>query len=279
MEPYRGIDLLDIESQLTADERQVRDTVRSFVEAEALPAVVPHFREGTFPMGLVPRMGELGIFGAHIEGHGCAGLGPVAYGLIMQELERADSGYRSFASVQSSLAMTAIHLFGTEEQRERCLPEMAAGRLLGAFALTEADHGSDPSGMETRAVKVGDGYEINGAKMWITNAGIADVVVVWAKLDDAVRGFLVPGSLPGVAREDIHNKLSMRMSVTSGISFDQVLVGEDALLPGTRGLGSALECLNAARYSIIWGVCGAAADGPCTPPSSTPRLASSLGAP
>ena len=260
MEPYRGIDLLDIESQLTADERQVRDAVRSFVEAEALPAVVPHFREGTFPMGLVPRMGELGIFGAHIEGYGCAGLGPVAYGLIMQELERADSGYRSFASVQSSLAMTAIHLFGTEEQRERCLPEMAAGRLLGAFALTEADHGSDPSGMETRAVKVGDGYEINGAKMWITNAGIADVVVVWAKLDDTVRGFLVPASLPGVSREDIHNKLSMRMSVTSGISFDQVLVGDDALLPGTRGLGSALECLNAARYSIIWGVCGAAAD-------------------
>ena len=260
MEPYRGIDLLDIESQLTADERQVRDAVRSFVEAEALPAVVPHFREGTFPMGLVPRMGELGIFGAHIEGYGCAGLGPVAYGLIMQELERADSGYRSFASVQSSLAMTAIHLFGTEEQRERCLPEMAAGRLLGAFALTEADHGSDPSGMETRAVKVGDGYEINGAKMWITNAGIADVVVVWAKLDDTVRGFLVPASLPGVSREDIHNKLSMRMSVTSGISFDRVLVGEDALLPGTRGLGSALECLNAARYSIIWGVCGAAAD-------------------
>ncbi len=260
MEPYRGIDLLDIESQLTADERQVRDAVRSFVEAEALPAVVPHFREGTFPMGLIPRMGELGIFGAHIEGYGCAGLGPIAYGLIMQELERADSGYRSFASVQSSLAMTAIHLFGTEEQRERCLPEMAAGRLLGAFALTEADHGSDPSGMETRAVKVGDGYKINGAKMWITNAGIADVVVVWAKLDDTVRGFLVPASLPGVAREDIHNKLSMRMSVTSGISFDQVLVGDDALLPGTRGLASALECLNAARYSIIWGVCGAAAD-------------------
>ncbi len=260
MEPYRGIDLLDIESQFTADERQVRDAVRSFVEAEALPAVVPHFREGTFPMGLVPRMGELGIFGAHIEGYGCAGLGPVAYGLIMQELERADSGYRSFASVQSSLAMTAIHLFGIEEQRERCLPEMAAGRLLGAFALTEADHGSDPSGIETRAVRVGDGYEINGAKMWITNAGIADVVVVWAKLDDTVRGFLVPASLPGVSREDIHNKLSMRMSVTSGISFDQVLVGEDALLPGTRGLGSALECLNAARYSIIWGVCGAAAD-------------------
>ena len=260
MEPYRGIDLLDIESQLTGDERQARDAVRSFVEAEALPAVVPHFREGTFPMGLVPRMGELGIFGAHIEGYGCAGLGPVAYGLIMQELERADSGYRSFASVQSSLAMTAIHLFGTEAQRESCLPEMAAGRVLGAFALTEADHGSDAGGMETRAVKVGDGYEINGAKMWITNAGIADVVVVWAKLDDTVRGFLVPATLPGVAREDIHNKLSMRMSVTSSISFDQVFVGEDALLPGTRGLGSALECLNAARYSIIWGVCGAAAD-------------------
>ena len=254
MQPYRGIDLLDIESQLTDDERQVRDTIRAFVETEAMPAVVPHFRDGTFPLALIPRMGELGIFGAHIEGYGCAGLGSVAYGLIMQELERADSGYRSFASVQSSLAMTAIHLFGTEEHRERYLPEMASGRVIGAFGLTEADHGSDPNGMETEAVKVEGGYVVNGSKMWITNAGIADVIVVWAKLDGAVRGFLVDAGLPGVTREDIHNKLSMRMSVTSALYFNEVLVGDDALLPGTRGLGSALECLNAARYSIVWGV-------------------------
>ena len=260
MQPYRGIDLLDIESQLTDDERQVRDTVRAFVETEALPAVVPHFREGTFPMELVPRMGGLGLFGAHLEGYGCAGLGPVAYGLIMQELERADSGYRSFVSVQSSLVMTAIHLFGTEEHRERYLPDMAAGRVLGAFGLTEADHGSDPAGMETRAVETSDGFTLNGGKMWITNAGIADVVVVWATLGDAVRGFLVDTSLPGVRREDIHNKLSMRMSVTSGVAFDGVRLDAGALLPDAHGLGAALQCLNSARYGIIWGVCGAAAD-------------------
>lgn len=260
MDSYRGIDLLDLESQLTSDERQVRDTVRSFVEAEALPAVVPHFRAGTFPTELVPRMAELGIFGAHIDGYGCAGLGPVAYGLVMQELERADSGYRSFASVQSSLAMTAVHLFGSGQQRERYLPEMAAGRVIGAFGLTEADHGSDAGGMETHAVEVGGGYELSGSKMWITNAGIADVAVVWANCGGTVRGFLVDTALPGVARHDVHNKLSMRMSVTGGISFDRVLLGEDALLPGTRSLGSALACLNTARYSIAWGVCGAAAD-------------------
>ncbi len=260
MEPYRGIDLLGIEGLLTDEERQTRDAMRAFVEAEAMPAVVPHFREGTFPMRLVARMGELGIFGAHISGYGCAGVGAVSYGLIMQELERADSGYRSFASVQSSLAMTAIYRYGSEEQRVRYLPEMAAGRVVGAFALTEADHGSDPAGMETRAVAVDGGYEIRGSKMWITNAGVADVVVVWAKLGDEVRGFLVPATLPGVARENIHNKLSMRMSVTSGITFDDVRVGEGAILPEARGLGAALECLNSARYSIIWGVCGAAAD-------------------
>jgi len=260
MDPYRGIDLLDIESQLTGDERQVRDTIRGFVDREAMAFVVPHFREGTFPMELVSRMGELGVFGAHIDGYGCAGLGSVAYGLIMQELERADSGFRSFASVQSSLAMTAIHLFGSEEHRERYLPEMAAGRLIGAFALTESDHGSDPSDMETVAVKTAAGYRIDGSKHWITNAGIAGLIVVWAKLDDRVRGFIVETALPGVSTHDIANKLSMRMSVTSGVTLDGVEVPEESLLPGTRGLSSALDCLNAARYSIVWGVTGAAAD-------------------
>lgn len=260
MRTYEGIDLLDVDSLLTDDERQVRDTIRDFVSAEALPAVIPHFREATFPTDLIPRLAEMGIFGAHIQGYGCAGLGPVAYGLIMQELERADSGYRSFVSVQSSLAMSAIYLFGTDEQRQRHLPQMAAGRTIGAFALTEADHGSDAGGMDTYVTPVAGGYELNGSKMWITNAGIADLLVVWAKLEDKVRAFLVGAGLPGVSRHDIHNKLSMRMSVTSGVSFDRVQLEGDALLPETRGLGSALECLNAARYSIIWGVCGAAAD-------------------
>ncbi|MEE8518819.1 MAG: acyl-CoA dehydrogenase family protein [Dehalococcoidia bacterium] len=260
MEPYRGIDLLDLESQLTYDERLVRDTVRDFVDREVMPVVVTHFRDATFPMALVPRMAELGIFGAHIEGYGCAGLGPVAYGLIMAELERADSGLRSFASVQSSLVMTAIHLHGTEEQRQRHLPEMAAGRLLGAFGLTEAEHGSDAGGMETTAERVAEGYRLTGSKYWITNATIADVMVIWAKLDGAVRGFLVDAKLPGVSTQEVHNKLSMRMSVTGGITLDGVVVPEEALLPGTRSLASALECLNAARHSIIWGVTGAAAD-------------------
>ena len=260
MQPFKGIDLLELDADLNDDERQIRDTVREWVDREAMPTVVPHFNDATFPMELVPRMAERGFFGAHIEGYGCAGIGPVAYGLMMEELERADSGFRSFASVQSSLAMTAIHEFGTEEQRERFLPEMAAGRLMGAFGLTEAEHGSDPGSMETQATPAEGGYRINGAKYWITNATIAGIVVLWAKLDDTVRGFIVDTSLPGVTTEEIHNKLSMRVSATGGLTFQDVLVPEDALLPGTKGLGSALACLNHARYSIVWGVTGAAAD-------------------
>jgi len=179
---------------------------------------------------------------------------------MMQELERADSGFRSFASVQSSLAMTAIHEFGTEHQRERYLPEMAAGGLLGGFALTEADHGSDAAGMETIAEETPEGYRVNGSKYWITNATIADIVIVWAKLDGVVRGFIMDTKLPGVSTEEIHNKLSMRMSATGGLTFRDVLIGKDTLLSGTKGIGSALPCLNSARYSIIWGVNGAAAD-------------------
>jgi glutaryl-CoA dehydrogenase len=260
MNPYNGIDLLDLDSQLTDDERQVRATVREWIERDAMPEVVPGFNDARFPANLIPQLAGLGVFGAHLEGYGCAGLGPVAYGLIMEELERADSGFRSFASVQSSLAMTAIHDFGSAEQRERYLPNMAAGKLLGAFALTEADHGSDPSGMETNAVRVDGGYRINGSKYWITNATKAGVAVLWAKFDDAVRAFIVDTSLPGVGREEIHNKLSMRMSDTGGLTFEDVVVGDDALLEGTKGLGSALQCLNSARYSIVWGVNGAAAD-------------------
>ena len=257
---YQPIDLLDLDAQLTDEERQVRDTVRDFVEREALPVVNDHYRAGTFPLDLVPRLAELGIFGAAIEGYGCAGVGPIAHGLINRELERADSGFRSFASVQSSLAMGAIHLHGSEEQRQRYLPEMAAGRILGAFGLTEADHGSDPASMETRAVAVGAGYEITGSKHWITNAGIANIIVVWAKLDDEIRGFIVDTTLPGYSAHEIENKLSMRMSVTSAVGLDGVVVPEECLLPGTKGLGSALACLNNARYGIIWGVTGAASD-------------------
>ncbi|HCH36112.1 MAG: acyl-CoA dehydrogenase [Chloroflexi bacterium] len=260
MEEFHGIDYLNIESELTDDELQVRDTVREFVNSEAIKEIPDHFRQGIFPHHLIPRMGELGIFGAHIDGYGCAGIGSVAYGLIMQELERADSGYRSFASVQSSLAMTAIYLFGTEDQRKFYLPDMAKGTTLGCFALTEADHGSDPSGMNTLATRSGKGFVLNGSKMWITNAGISKVAVVWAYFEGSIRAFLVDMSLEGVSVQDIKNKLSMRMSVTSGIQFDNVLLPEDSLLLGTKGLGSALECLNSARYSIIWGVCGAAAD-------------------
>lgn len=257
---YEPIDLLDLDSQLTDEERQVRDAVRSFVEREALPTVNGHFREGRFPLDLVPALAGLGIFGAPIEGYGCAGVGPIAHGLINRELERADSGFRSFSSAQSSLAMGAIHLHGSEEQRQRYLPEMAAGRIIGAFGLTEADHGSDPSSMETRAVAVGGGYEITGSKHWITNGGIADIMVVWAKLDETVRGFIVDTTLPGFSAHEIDNKLSMRMSVTSAVGLDGVVVPEECLLPGTKGLGSALACLNQARYGIIWGVTGAASD-------------------
>ena len=257
---YEPIDLLDLDAQLTDEERQVRDAVRSFIEREALPKVNDHFRAGTFPLELVPALAGLGIFGAPIEGYGCAGVGPIAHGLINRELERADSGFRSFSSVQSSLAMGAIHLHGSEEQRQHYLPEMAAGRILGAFGLTEADHGSDPAGMETRAVAVGAGYEITGSKHWITNGGIANIMVVWAKLDNTVRGFIVDTTLPGFSASEIDNKLSMRMSVTSAVGLDGVVVPKECLLPGTKGIGSALACLNSARYGIIWGVTGAASD-------------------
>ena len=259
METYRGIDLLGLELELTDDERQVRDAVRDFVEHEALPLIPRYFREAAFPMELAGRMAELGLFGAHIDGYGCAGLGPVAYGLAMRELERGDSALRSFCSVQSSLAMTAVWLHGSEEQRQRWLPRMAAGEAIGAFALTEAEHGSDPSRMETRAERTASGWRLSGGKFWITNASIAALMVVWAATADGIRGFIVEGDRPGVRVEPIHNKLSLRMSLTSAVGFDEVELPEEALLPGTKGLVSALECLNHARLGIAWGVTGAAA--------------------
>lgn len=252
--------MLGLEPLLTDDERQVRDAVRAFVEREAMPLVVPHFRAGTFPVELIPRLASLGLFGAHLTGYGCAGISAVAYGLAMQELERADSALRSFVSVHSSLAMTAIWLHGSGAQKERWLPEMAAGRAIGAFALTEADHGSDPGGMETRADAVPEGYVLNGAKFWTTNAALAHLIIVWAKTaDGAVRGFIVERDSPGVSVEETQHKLSLRMSSTAAVGLNGVRVPAGNILPGTRGLVSALECLNHARSGIAWGVLGAAA--------------------
>ena len=260
MEPYRGFDFMGIEESLTEEERRIRDTVREFVEREALPLIPSHFRDGTFPMELWPRMAEMGLMGAHIEGYGCAGVSPVAYGLIMQELERGDSGLRSSLSVQSSLAMSALYMHGSAEQKERYLPEMAAGRVLGAFALTEPGHGSDPAGMETRAERVNGGYRISGSKFRITHAPIAHFIIVWAKTEEGIRAFIVERDTPGLSTEEIKNKLSLRMSITGAVGLDSVEVPEENLLPGSsRGLGAALSCLNFARMGIIWGTMGAAA--------------------
>jgi glutaryl-CoA dehydrogenase len=247
-----------VDDELTEEERMVRDTVRQFVDKEVLPDIAQHFRDGTFPRQLVSRMAELGLLGANLQGYGCAGLGHVAYGIIMRELERGDSGVRSFASVQSSLVMFPIREFGSEEQREQWLPRLASGEAIGCFGLTEPDHGSDPGGMETRADKTADGWRLQGAKRWITNGSIADVAVVWAKTEDGIRGFLVPADAPGFSATTMHGKFSLRASVTSELFFDGVELPDSALLPRSGGLRSPLECLSHARYGISWGAVGAA---------------------
>jgi glutaryl-CoA dehydrogenase len=259
MEKFRGVDYYGIETLLTEEERMVRDAVRDWVEAEFLPRVTEHHRAGTFPLELAPALGELGVFGATLKGYGCAGLGHVAYGLIMQELERGDSGLRSFASVQSGLVMYPIHRYGSEAQRERWLPALQAGRALGCFGLTEPDHGSDPGAMATRATRRGDGYVLNGAKLWITNGSVADVAVVWAKGDDGeIGGYLVERGTPGFSTLDIHGKFSMRASITSELAFQDCRIPLDARLPGAGGLKAPLSCLSQARYGIAWGAIGAA---------------------
>jgi glutaryl-CoA dehydrogenase len=259
MEKFRGVDYYGLEGLLGEDERMVRDAVRDWVEAEFLPVVTGHHRAGTFPLELAPRLGELGVFGATLKGYGCAGLGHVAYGLIMQELERGDSGLRSFASVQSGLVMYPIHRYGSEAQKDRWLPALQQGRALGCFGLTEPDHGSDPGGMATRAVRRGDRYVLQGTKLWITNGSVADVAVVWAK-DDAgeIGGYLVERGTPGFTTLDIHNKFSMRASITSELSFQECAIPLDARLPGAAGLKGPLACLTQARYGIAWGAVGAA---------------------
>lgn len=255
---FKGIDYYDIERELTGQVRQVRDTARDFVEREVLPVIREHYRTGTFPRQLVPRMGELGMFDAGLADAGRPELDSLAYGLLMQELERGDSALRSFASVQGALVMYPIRAFGSTAQQERWLPLLASGRAIGCFGLTEPDSGSDPAGMAARAEKQGDGYRLHGYKMWITNGTIADVTLIWAKLDGVVRGFLVERGTPGFSANEIVGKLSHRASDTGSLILDNVTVPAESLLPGTGGLKSALSCLDRARYGIAWGALGAA---------------------
>jgi glutaryl-CoA dehydrogenase len=255
----KAVDYIDIDSLLSDEEKMVRDTVREFVDDRVIPVIEHHNRNGTFPMDLVPQMAELGVFGANLpEEYGCANMNNVAYGLIMQELERGDSGVRSFASVQGALVMYPIFTFGTEDHRKHWLPKLARGEKIGCFGLTEPDHGSDPGGMKTKAVKDGNHYVLNGAKMWITNGTIADVAVVWAKLDGVVRGFLVEKGTPGFSAPEMKGKFSLRASVTSELVLQDVRIPEANLLPKSDGLKSPLSCLTQARYGIAWGALGAA---------------------
>lgn len=251
-------DFFDISSNLSEEERLIQQNVRSFVDAEVLPIIQEHYRAGSFPTQLVKKMGDAGYLGAQLSGYGCAGLGPVAYGLIMQELERGDSGIRSFASVQGALCMYPIHAFGTEDQKKKYLEPMAQGELIGCFGLTEPDFGSNPSGMLTSAKKIKGGWQIHGTKMWITNGNLAQIAIIWAKTEEGIRGFIVPSDSKGFLAQEIKGKLSLRASNTAELSLDQVEVADDALLPGTKGVGSALKCLNQARYGIAWGAIGAA---------------------
>jgi len=258
---FKNVDFLKFDSLLNEDERMVRDTARGFIEDNLIPIIEECFREGRFPRELVPQMGEMGFFGANLHGYGCAGMSNVEYGLVMQEFERGDSGFRSFVSVQSALVMYPIYTFGSDEQKQKWLPELAAGRKLGCFGLTEPGFGSNPGGMTTRARKVGGEYVLTGEKMWITSGTIADVAIIWAKVadeDDKVRGFLVETDRPGFKADEVHGKWSLRASVTAGLSLQEVKIPASNLLPGTGGLKSPLMCLNQARYGISWGAIGAA---------------------
>ena len=252
------LDLYDVRSQLSDDERMVQETVARFVDDAVIPLMREAFEQHTFPMELVPQVAELGLFGSSIDGYDCAGLNSVSYGLICQELERGDSGLRSFVSVQSSLVMFPIHAYGSDEQKDRWLPAMARGEAIGCFGLTEPHGGSDPGNMKTHAKRDGDDWVINGAKMWITNGCIADVAVVWAMTEEGVKGFLVEKGTPGYTTQEIENKFSLRASVTSSLFFDNVRVPEANVLPGVTGLKGPLSCLTQARYGISWGVIGAA---------------------
>lgn len=259
MPSFAGVDFIDFDSLLNDEEKLVRQTAREFVDNEILPIIEKHSREATFPMHLVPQLGELGFFGANLEGYGCAGMSNVAYGLMMQELERGDSGLRSFVSVQGGLVMYPIYSYGSDAHKNRWLPRLQSGEAIGCFGLTEPQFGSNPGGMLTRAVKKGDCYVLNGEKMWITNGSIADVSMIWAKCEDKkVRGFLVEKGTRGFKAWDVHGKWSLRASVTSGLSMNDCEIPAENLLPGVTGLRGPLSCLNQARYGIGWGAIGAA---------------------
>ena len=251
-------DFLAVDGLLDTDERDIRDTVRAFAEAELSPHVAQWYDEGTLPDDLGPAFGKLGLLGMHLEGYGCAGTSATAYGIACRELEAVDSGLRSFVSVQGSLAMYAIHRWGTDEQKDEWLPPMASGEVLGCFGLTEADAGSDPGSMRTRARRDGDDWVLTGSKMWITNGTLAGVAVVWAQTDEGIRGFVVPTDTPGFSATKIQRKLSLRASVTAELAFEDLRLPGDAVFPEVRGLKGPLSCLNEARYGILWGAVGAA---------------------
>jgi glutaryl-CoA dehydrogenase len=256
---FAGLDFYDLDEELSDEERLVRSNVRRMIDEEVIPIIAEHYKAGTFPMHLIPKFASMGLLGANLEGYGCAGMNHTAYGLICQELERGDSGIRSFCSVQGSLCMYPIHAFGSEEQKQTWLPKMAAGEVIGCFGLTEPDFGSNPNGMITRAEKrSGGGYRLNGRKRWITNGNIAQLAIVWAKLDGVIRGFLVPTNTKGFTAQKIEDKFSLRASVTSELILEDVDVGEEALLPGVKGLKGPLSCLTQARSGIAFGVIGAA---------------------
>ena len=251
-------DLLCIDDQLSEEERLIRDTVRAFAADKVQPHIADWFEAGTLPRELIPELGKLGLLGMHLTGYGCAGLGPVAYGVACRELEACDSGLRSAASVQGSLAMYPIWKYGSDAQKDEWLPRMAKGAAIGCFGLTEPDHGSDPAGMRTFAKHDGSDWVLSGSKMWITNGSVADIAVVWAGTADGIRGFLVPRDVTGFTTRDIHKKMSLRASITSELVFDDVRLPAEAVLPGVTGLKGPLSCLTEARFGILWGVTGAA---------------------
>ena len=259
MDAYKQLDFFELDDQYSEDELMVRDAVKGWVGERFLPGVMEHFEAGTFPMDLVPELAELGVFGPTTpEEYGGAGMNSVAYGLICQELERGDSGLRSFCSVQGSLVMWPINEYGSEEQKREYLPKLASGEMIGSFGLTEPDFGSNPGGMLTTARKEGDEYVLNGRKMWITNGSVSQIAIVWAKLEGRVRGFIVPTDLPGFSAPDHNHKWSLRASITSELVLEEVRVPETAILPGVDGLRGPLSCLTQARYGIAWGALGAA---------------------
>ena len=258
MDTLNALDFYNVRSLLSEEEQMVQDTTGRFVDEKVLPIIAEAFEAGRFPKELVPELAELGLLGSYLEGYDCAGLNGVSYGLICQELERGDSGIRSFVSVQSSLCMWPIYAYGSDEQKNNWLPRMAKGEAIGCFGLTEPHGGSDPSNMKTVAKKKGSDWVLNGAKMWITNGSIADLAVVWAQTDEGIRGFIVEKDMKGFDAPDIHHKMSLRASVTSALYFDNVAVPAENILPGVKGLKGPLTCLSQARYGITWGGIGAA---------------------